>query len=32
MVTEMGPNMAEVNVAVVVGSNHRDTINRKLHF
>jgi hypothetical protein len=32
MVTEMGPNMAEVNGAVMVGSNHRDTITRKPHF
>jgi chromate reductase len=30
MVTEMGPNMPEVNVAVVVGSNRRESINRKL--
>src|SRR5262245_65509734 len=30
MVTEMGQIMAKVNVAVVVGSNRRDSINRKL--
>jgi NAD(P)H-dependent FMN reductase len=30
MVTEMGPNMPEVNVAVIVGSNRRDSINRRL--
>ena len=26
----MGPNMRDVNVAVIVGSNRRDSINRKL--
>jgi chromate reductase, NAD(P)H dehydrogenase (quinone) len=26
----MGPNMTEINVAVIVGSNRRDSINRKL--
>ena len=26
----MGPNMPGVNVAVIVGSNRRDSINRKL--
>src|SRR5262249_55800526 len=30
MVTQMGPNMPEVNVAVIVGSNRRHSINRKL--
>jgi len=30
MVTEMGPNMPKVNVAVVVGSNRRESVNRKL--
>jgi chromate reductase len=30
MVTQMGPNMPEVNVAVVVGSNRQESINRKL--
>lgn len=26
----MGPNMPGVNVAIIVGSNRRDSINRKL--
>ena len=30
MVTKMGPHMPGVNVAVIVGSNRRDSINRKL--
>ena len=30
MVTQMGPKMPDVNVAVVVGSNRRESINRKL--
>jgi chromate reductase, NAD(P)H dehydrogenase (quinone) len=30
MVTKMGPNMAKFNVAIVVGSNRRESLNRKL--
>src|SRR5690348_1228814 len=30
MVTQMGSNMAAVNVAVIVGSNRRNSLNRSL--
>ena len=30
MITEMGPNMLKVNIAVIVGSNRRDSVNRRL--